>query len=295
MRARITALFVAQGERTSSGDHKQLPAGTINAPDERRAIVQEPDMIFRSPFPDVTVPEISITSWVLRQTTRLADKPALIDGETGRSITYGELSRRVRRLAVGLAQRGFGKDDVLALYSPNLPEYAVAVHGAIAAGGAVTTINPLATAHGAANQLSDAHAAYLITSPSLLPNAAQAAELARVPEVFVFSEADGAVPFDVLLAEDGPWPAVEIDSRNDVAMLPYSSGTTGLPKGVMLTHYNLVANCYQVEGFQLLDEDDTVVFFCRSSISTACTSCSRTAWPTGRPSSRCRASIWSAI
>src|SRR3954454_21108685 len=125
-------------------------------------------MIFRSPFPDVQIPEVSLTALVLQQAGRLGDKPALIDGSTGRTLTYGQFEELVRRLAVGLSARGFGKGDVLAIYSPNLPEYAVAVHGALAAGGTVTTINPLATVHDLANQLTDAGARYLITQPALI-------------------------------------------------------------------------------------------------------------------------------
>src|SRR5205814_4478018 len=106
-----------------------------------------------------------------------------------------------------------------------------------------------------------AHAVYLVTVPGCLPNALQAAEWSHIKDVFVFGEADGAQSFDLLLAEDGPWPDVAIDPREDVAFLPYSSGTTGLPKGVMLTHHNMVANCYQVQGFELLDGDDTLVAF----------------------------------
>lgn len=218
-------------------------------------------MIFRSPFPDIEIPEMTLTQLVLRQTRRLASKPAIIDAMSGRSITYGQLEILIRRLAIGLADRGFGRGDVLAIYSPNALEYPVALHGAIAAGGTVTTINPLATAKELTSQLNDSRALYLITTPDGLPNALEAAEAARVREVFVFGEADGVRSFDVLLADDGPWPQVAIAPREDVALLPYSSGTTGLPKGVMLTHHNLVANCHQVEGFDLLDDTDTIVAF----------------------------------
>lgn len=218
-------------------------------------------MIFRSPLPDIEIPAQSLTQFVLRQAEPLAHKPALIDGTTGRVITYSQFATLVRRVAVGLADRGFGKGDVLAMYSPNLPEYAVAVHGAVAAGGAVTTVSPLATARELANQLNDAHALYLITAPGLVSTALQAAEWSRVREVFVFGEAEDARPFDALLAEDGPWPTIDVNVREDVVYLPYSSGTTGLPKGVMLTHSNMVANCQQVEGFTMLTGDDTIVTF----------------------------------
>ena len=192
-------------------------------------------MIFRSPFPDIEIPEISLPSFALQQAGRLASKPAMIDGITGQSITYGQLEILTRRLAIGLAERGFGRDDVLAIYSPNTIEYPVAIYGALAAGGMVTTINPLFTTNELAVQLADSRATYLIATPESLPAALEAAEATQVREVFTFGEAEGARPFDVLLADDGPWPAVEIDPREDVALLPYSSGTGGLPKCVMHT------------------------------------------------------------
>lgn len=218
-------------------------------------------MIVRSPFPDVEIPELSLTELTMRQTRRLADKPALIDGVTGQVTTYGQFEILTRRLAIGLADRGFGKGDVLAIYSVNRPEFAVAMHGAIAAGGTVTTINPLATAHELANQLNDSGSIYLIASPEVLANALLAGSETSVREVFVFGTGEGARPFEVLLADDGPWPAVKINVHEDVVLLPYSSGTTGLPKGVMLTHHNIVANCYQIDGFAPLAEDDTAVAF----------------------------------
>ena len=218
-------------------------------------------MIFRSPFPDIEIPEISLPSFALQQAGRLASKPAMIDGITGQSITYGQLEILTRRLAIGLTERGFGRGDVLAIYSPNTIEYPVAIYGALAAGGMVTTINPLFTTNELAVQLADSRATYLIATPESLPAALEAAEATQVREVFTFGEAEGARPFDVLLADDGPWPAVEIDPREDVALLPYSSGTGGLPKCVMLTHYNLVANCHQVNGFSLLDGDDVIITF----------------------------------
>jgi acyl-CoA synthetase (AMP-forming)/AMP-acid ligase II len=125
----------------------------------------------------------------------------------------------------------------------------------------VTTINPMATAHELAGQLNDSGAIYLIASLGELSRAQEAADLSKVREVFVFGDVNGARPFDALLADDGPWPVVTIDPREDVAFLPYSSGTTGLPKGVMLTHYNIVANCHQIEGFTLIGDTDTIVAF----------------------------------
>ncbi len=105
------------------------------------------ERIIAGPYPDIEVPDGPLTAYVLRHAARLADCPALVDGSTGRTLTYGDLEQRVRRLAGGLASRGFGKGDVLALLAPNMPEYAVVFHGVAMAGGTVSTINPAFTSH----------------------------------------------------------------------------------------------------------------------------------------------------
>ncbi|HEY3067895.1 MAG TPA: 4-coumarate--CoA ligase family protein [Methylomirabilota bacterium] len=207
-------------------------------------------MIIASPYPDVAVPDVSITDYVLRHAERLRDKPALVDGPSGRTLTYGQLADGVRRFARGLAARGFRKGDVFAIYSPNLPEYAIVFYGVASVGGTNTTVNPLYTADELANQLRDSQARFLITVPAFLDKAREAATKAGVEEVFVFGTAEGARPFASLLEGEGKAPAVAIDPGEDVVALPYSSGTTGLPKGVMLTHRNLVANLRQCEGTQ---------------------------------------------
>jgi acyl-CoA synthetase (AMP-forming)/AMP-acid ligase II len=216
-------------------------------------------MIFRSPHGEVPIPAVSLTEFVLRGAEARAEKPALIDGPTGRTITYGELARLVRRLAASLAARGFGKGDVFAVYSPNCPDYAIAFHGVATLGGINTTINPLYTSEEVAHQLKDAGAKYLLTVPQLMDKATEAAQEAGIREIFVFGEAEGATPFASLFEKDGPVPAVSIDPQQDLVALPYSSGTTGLPKGVMLTHRNLVANLCQLEVFETVCEDDTLL------------------------------------
>ena len=95
-------------------------------------------MIFRAAHPDITIPHVPLTEFVLARAAERGDKPALIDGPTGRTITYAQLAALVPRVAAGLAARGCGKGDVCAIFSPNLPEYAVAFHAA-ALVGAVTT------------------------------------------------------------------------------------------------------------------------------------------------------------
>jgi acyl-CoA synthetase (AMP-forming)/AMP-acid ligase II len=215
-----------------------------------------------STSPRVSIPDVPITEYVLRHAERLGDKPALIDGPTGRTLTYRQVADGARRAAAGLARLGFRKGDVFAIYCPNLPEYAIVFLGVGMAGGINTTVNPLYTADELANQLNDSGARFLVTVPPFLDKAKEAAAKSRVEEVFVLGAAEGARPFtDLLQAGDRP-PAVAIDPAEDLVALPYSSGTTGLPKGVMLTHRNLVANLCQAEGmrnFEAFGERDVVL------------------------------------
>jgi acyl-CoA synthetase (AMP-forming)/AMP-acid ligase II len=208
----------------------------------------------------VEIPVCDVTSFVLEEARARADKPALIDGPSGRVLTYGELADRVAALAAGLAERGFGSGDVLALYMPNVPEYAVAFHGAAAAGGRCTTVNPLYTAKELAHQLEDSGANLHLTVSPFLDVAREAAELAGLgEEVYVLGEAEGAKPFAELFGDPAAAPDVEVDPEDDLAVLPYSSGTTGLPKGVMLTHHNLVSNLCQVQEANPIAEHDTLI------------------------------------
>src|SRR5712692_7148132 len=216
-------------------------------------------MIFRGPYPDVTIPEVSLTDFIFQSANGIQDKPALIEGLTGRAWTYAQLANSVRRTAASMAKKGFRKGDVFGIFSTNCPEYAIAFHAVAMLGGINTTLNPLYTAEEAACQLNDSKARFLVTAPQFIEKARTAAQHSHIEELFVFGDAEGATPFDALLQSDGNPPKVGINSREDLVALPYSSGTTGLPKGVMLTHYNLVANMRQMDGLEYFHHDDTLL------------------------------------
>ncbi|GBC91902.1 Long-chain-fatty-acid--CoA ligase [bacterium HR15] len=204
-------------------------------------------MLFCSPHPTVEIPETGLVQFVYASAGAYGDKPALIDGMTGRVLSYAQLWHGVQRVAGNMSKRGLKKGEVVGIYSPNLPEYALAFHGVVLAGGVVTTANPLYTVDELAYQLRDSGAKFLISVDALLEKALPAAQKAGVQEVFTIGESREATPFTELLTDAEP-PDVPIHPRDDLVVLPYSSGTTGLPKGVMLTHYNLVANMVQVLG-----------------------------------------------
>ena len=217
-------------------------------------------MIVRSPYPDVTIPEIPLTPFVLQRAAALGNKPALIEGPSGRVITYAQLADAIRHVAASLARRGFKKGDVFGILSPNIPEFAIAFYAVASLGGIVTPINPLYVDHEIAHQLRDAGARFLVTVPEFLEKANEAAGKANIEELFVFGEsAKSATSFDSLLEGDPGFAEVAIDPREDLVVLPYSSGTTGLSKGVMLTHHNLVANIRQMEGLNFIFENDTLI------------------------------------
>ena len=203
-------------------------------------------MIFQGPHADVPIPGVPFHQFVLHRAEELKAKPALIDAETGRTLTYGELARDACQLARALAARGMRKGDVFAVMLPNVPEFATVFYGVLAAGGVITTLNPLYTIDEITHQLQDSGAKYLLTLPQLFDKAAAAAAQHPLQEIFVLGESQTATPLSALLAGHYTPYSVDINPSEDLAVLPYSSGTTGKSKGVMLTHANLSAGVVAV-------------------------------------------------
>ncbi len=197
--------------------------------------------LFQSPwFSLEPYPEIALTDLLAPAAERFRDKPAFIDME-GNAQTFGHIWETSRRLGRYLQDQGISKGDRVAILSANATEYFLAFYGTLFAGGVVTTLNPLYKEREVLHQLEDCGARAVFGMQPLLPIVQQVREhLPELKHVFAIDDAWRMAAE----APNDPKP-VGINPREDLAALPYSSGTTGLPKGVMLSHFNLVSNVRQ--------------------------------------------------
>jgi acyl-CoA synthetase (AMP-forming)/AMP-acid ligase II len=231
-------------------------------------------MSFASPFPPVPIPDVSLFDYVFGAPGRLegAERTAFIDAATGARVDFRQLHDRVLAAAGALAALGVAPGAVVALHAPNSPEFGVAFHAILRAGAAVTTIPVLATAEDVTRQVRASGAVALIADPAIAATALPGAVAAGLAEdrIILLGDADddaggpslsGApvARLSALIALGQLPPELTIDPATHVAALPYSSGTTGRPKGVRLSHRNLVANLAQIESNLGAGPDDVIV------------------------------------
>lgn len=217
-------------------------------------------LLFTSPNPPIELPDMSLHELIVGGAAHQPDKPALVDAMTGASLSYGELAHRVERVAAGLVDGGLVKGDVVAVVSANCLDYPVATLGVMAAGGVISGVNPTYTGGELIHQLNDSGATRVIVGEMFVPSVQAIIGETSVSEVIVFGEAEGAASFASLADHDLPAVSVVV-GPDDLAALPYSSGTTGRSKGVRLTHRNLVANLRQSNDMFKLTPEDTVMAF----------------------------------
>ena len=218
--------------------------------------------MFTSPYPDVEIPNISIYESLFGTLTPDdLDRVVLVDPSDGAETTFRQLRAQVDAFGGALTARGVEVGTVLGLLCPNIPAFATVFHGALRIGATLTTVNSLYTAAEIVKQLRDAQATWLITVSPLLPQAAQAAATVGIPDdqLIVLDGAAGHPNLRELLGAGEAAPDVEFDPATHIAVLPYSSGTAGEPKGVMLSHRNLVANVEQSRAIIDVTPEDRVL------------------------------------
>ena len=203
-------------------------------------------MIIRSPWPDLAPPTGSVCDVILPKAREMGSKPAVIEAETGRTLTYAEIDEYTGRVSAALARAGLQPGDAVALALPNCIEFVLAFYGALRAGAFLTTLSPLGTPQEMEHQILDSGARFLITVPD------RAALAGTVERAFIVDD-----NWAELLAPAAPLDRPRL--ATDLAVLPYSSGTTGKPKGVMLTHGNIVINMRQLWAAGEYRPDDVSV------------------------------------
>lgn len=215
-------------------------------------------MSYKTVFEPLDIPEQNILSYLYPPNQTVSDKPIWIDaGNPAKSLSPRQMLLWVRRLGYGLDKLGIAKGAVVVIITPNHLFVPVAYQGIVGSGRIFSGVNPNYTVPEIEHQIRDTEAKVLLVHPSLLRTAVEAGRRAGLSKdrIFQFSDhrcspVDDVLDWRTMLGSEGDasswkWDDMKDSARSTIATINYSSGTTGLPKGVCISHYNLIANIEQ--------------------------------------------------
>ena len=218
------------------------------------ADASSPEFIFRSKLPEIPIStHLPLHTYCFENISEFKHRPCLINAATGHIYTYGEVQATSRRVAAGLHKLGIGKGDVIMLLLQNTPEFVLAFLGASYLGAAATMANPFFMQSEIAKQAVSSGAKVIITQAAFAEKVKNLSQENEMIIKVIFIDDNDPPQFSSLIEDVAKEEELEMGdvkiSPEDVVALPYSSGTTGLPKGVMLTHKGLVTSvAQQVDG-----------------------------------------------
>ncbi|XP_043709077.1 4-coumarate--CoA ligase 2-like [Telopea speciosissima] len=211
---------------------------------------KQEEFIYRSRLPDIYIPNhLPLHSYNFQNLSQYSSRPCLINGPTGKVYTYADVELISRKVAAGLHKLGIQQGQVIMNLLPNSPEFVFTFLGSSYRGAITTTANPFYTPAEIAKQAKLANVRLIVTQASYVEKVRDFAQENDIKIVCIDSAPEGCLHYSELTQSDETeLPSVEIEP-DDIIALPFSSGTTGLPKGVMLTHKSLVTSvAQQVDG-----------------------------------------------
>ncbi|ESO85322.1 hypothetical protein LOTGIDRAFT_221356 [Lottia gigantea] len=208
-------------------------------------------------------PNGTFTEYMFGYFDKYSKNVALVELDTDRRVTYGDLKTLVIKAAHGFRDLGVQQGDVVCIFSTNNIDYAVAFFALTSFGATLQATNPLYTTGELQTQFVQCNTRYVITLPPFVDKIKEASTKSIKKIIVIGASPEGCVSFDSLVksSKDGlKLPKADFDPKKTVACLLFSSGTTGLPKAVMLTQYNLIANLVQLRSMKILEDDSVLVF-----------------------------------